>query len=423
MAFTTWLGEVNPTWDVVPASVLFAERSEKSKSDDVHLTPSQKLGVLPQDEYVERTGAQVVRNRLGAGNMKHVEPGDFISHLRSFQGGLEFSALSGKVSNAYTVLSPRKTIVDRYYRYLFKSSLFVEGLGNLTDQLRDGQTINFARLAQFGLPLPDLETQRAIADYLDRETAEIDAMMADLEKMETLLTERRDATVEKLLLGGGTPELEGLPEGWTRTTLGTVFSFHNGDRGVHYPRPEEIKDEGIPFINAGDLINGSVDLEGCKRVSPEKYAQMGGAKLQRGDILFCLRGSLGKWGLMESDGGSLASSLCALRNERTDLVDVRYIAHAMSTRVISLQIWFNESGSAQPNLGAEQVARFRVPLPPLEEQHRIVDVIDRETAEIDAMLADITELRDLLAERRAALIAAAVTGQIDIPAAEETTHA
>ena len=95
----------------------------------------------------------------------------------------------------------------------------------------------------------------------------------------------------------------------------------------------------------------------------------------------------------------------------------------MSTRVISLQIWFNESGSAQPNLGAEQVARFRVPLPPLEEQHRIVDVIDRETAEIDDMLADITELRELLAERRAAVIAAAVTGQIDIPTAEEPTHA
>lgn len=312
---------------------------------------------------------------------------------------------------------------DRQARYLAyalvaaRETLEVRGNGTTFSE------ISSAALGQIRIPVPPLEIQNAIADYLDRETAEIDAMTADLDELETLLIERRRGTVETILLGGGTTTLQSLPEDWSRTTLGTVFSFHNGDRGVNYPRPEDISDEGIPFINAGDLINGTVDLEGCKRVSPEKYAQMGGAKLQRGDILFCLRGSLGKWGLMESDGGSLASSLCALRNERPDLVDVRYIAHAMSTRVISLQIWFNESGSAQPNLGAEQVARFRVPLPPFEEQHRIVDEIDRETAEIDAMLSDITELRDLLAERRAAVIAAAVTGQIDIPAAEETTHA
>ena len=322
------------------------------------------------------------------------------------------------IDNNMLALIPGPQVHDRYLTYACS-------LIDVATLERSGPvpTLDVEGLRQIRIPLPDLETQRAIADYLDHETAEIDAMSADLDEMESLLTERRGATVEKLLLGGGTPELEGLPEGWSRTTLGAVFSFHNGDRGVHYPRPEEIKDEGIPFINAGDLINGSVDLEGCKRVSPEKYAQMGGAKLRRGDILFCLRGSLGKRGLMESDGGSLASSLCALRNERPDFVDARYIAHAMSTRVLSLQIWFNESGSAQPNLGAEQVARFRVPLPPLEEQHRIVDEIDRETAEIDAMLADITELRDLLTERRAAVIAAAVTGQIDIPTAEEPTHA
>lgn len=354
-------------------------------------------------------------------------PGDVvISTVRTYLRAV--AAVPKKTNNlvfstGFCVVRPRPDVADsRFIHYLLVSDRVIDEI--VADSTGTSYpATSAAKISRLKVPAPSLEKQRAIADYLDRETAEIDAMTADLEKMETLLTERRDATVEKLLLGGGTPELEGLPEGWTRTTLGTVFSFHNGDRGVHYPRPEEIKDEGIPFINAGDLINGSVDLEGCKRVSPEKYAQMGGAKLQRGDILFCLRGSLGKWGLMESDGGSLASSLCALRNERTDLVDVRYIAHAMSTRVISLQIWFNESGSAQPNLGAEQVARFRVPLPPLEEQHRIVDVIDRETAEIDDMLADITELRELLAERRAAVIAAAVTGQIDIPTAEEPTHA
>lgn len=397
---------------------LVVEREEKTVDDSFEPLSVGQMGVTPQLESVARpkdpTGRKIVRK------------GDIVINSRSDRRGASgVSGLEGAVSVVYSVMSPKTDALDpRFAGHLLKSDMFQDtfylaGVGIVDDLW----TTNFNRMSSIRVPLPPLRIQRAIADYLDRETAEIDAMTADLDELETLLIERRRGTVETILLGGGTTTLQSLPEDWSRTTLGTVFSFHNGDRGVNYPRPEDISDEGIPFINAGDLINGTVDLEGCKRVSPEKYAQMGGAKLQRGDILFCLRGSLGKWGLMESDGGSLASSLCALRNERPDLVDVRYIAHAMSTRVISLQIWFNESGSAQPNLGAEQVARFRVPLPPFEEQHRIVDEIDRETAEIDAMLSDITELRDLLAERRAAVIAAAVTGQIDIPAAEETTHA
>ena len=81
-----------------------------------------------------------------------------------------------------------------------------------------------------------------------------------------------------------------------------------------------------------------------------------------------------------------------------------------------------ERSGPVPTLDLGGLRQHRVPLPPLEEQHRIVDEIARETSEIDAMLADITELRDLLAERRAVVIAATVTGQIDIPAAEETIH-
>lgn len=423
MAIHGWLGPIAAGW---PTAALWTV-GKRSKTKN-HGLQEKNLLSLSYGNVVKRD----IADRSGLVPESYetyqiVEPGDVIfrfTDLQNDQRSLRSALVDerGIMTSAYINFRPNANIImPSFLAYFMRATDQAKVFYEMGSGVR--QTLNYEEFARLQVPLPSLAIQRAIADYLDRETAEIDAMMADLEKMETLLTERRDATVEKLLLGGGTPELEGLPEGWTRTTLGTVFSFHNGDRGVHYPRPEEIKDEGIPFINAGDLINGSVDLEGCKRVSPEKYAQMGGAKLQRGDILFCLRGSLGKWGLMESDGGSLASSLCALRNERTDLVDVRYIAHAMSTRVISLQIWFNESGSAQPNLGAEQVARFRVPLPPLEEQHRIVDVIDRETAEIDDMLADITELRELLAERRAAVIAAAVTGQIDIPTAEEPTHA
>lgn len=103
-----WLGEIPSHWAVVPAKALFSLRAEKALPNDIHLTPSQKFGVLPQVEYMEITGSRVVLNLTESGQMKHVEQNDFVSHLRSFQGGLELSRVRGKVSGAYTVLKPRR---------------------------------------------------------------------------------------------------------------------------------------------------------------------------------------------------------------------------------------------------------------------------------------------------------------------------
>lgn len=178
-----WLGSVPTAWEIVPARALFGERKGRSAVSDVHLTPSQKYGVLPQEEYMKITGNKVVLNLTGADNMRHVEAGDYVSHLRSFQGGLEYAGIPGKVSAAYTVLKPKVTLDSRFFRYLFKSDLYVQALQTTTDQLRDGQSIRYPQFSQISLPQPPLEEQRAIADYLDRETAQIDAFIAKNENL------------------------------------------------------------------------------------------------------------------------------------------------------------------------------------------------------------------------------------------------
>lgn len=410
MPFITWLRSVNPDWNLVPANVLFAERSEKSGAEDVHLTPSQKLGVLPQAEYVERTGAQVVRNRTGAENMKHVEPGDFISHLRSFQGGLEYSALAGKVSNAYTVITPRVDLVDGYYRYLFKSSLFIEGLGNITDQLRDGQTINFARFSQFGLPLPDLETQRAIADYLDRETAEIDAMSADLDEMEALLTERRKTAITSAFTSRkATAPLWKFAE-ISPSTPG-INGLENGD--------------DVTFIPLEDVWPNqkAVDF----RVVPWESSLKSYTHFQSGDVL------LPKVTPTVTHGRAMVANVTtALGVATSEIYTLRPYTHTnpewLALFLTSLT-FLDEAGESVFGTGGlkristQFVQSFPAPDMNRSEQDTLVENLVQETTQIDVMLADITELRDLLAERRVAIIAAAVTGQIDIPIHEEATHA
>ena len=120
-----WLGVVPNDWDIVRPKVIFRDRREKSTSIDTHLTPSQKYGLLPQKEYMELSGSRVVLNLTGSDNMKHVEAGDFVIHLRSFQGGIEYSPYSGKVSNAYTILEPSSRIYFGYFKHVLKSTGFI----------------------------------------------------------------------------------------------------------------------------------------------------------------------------------------------------------------------------------------------------------------------------------------------------------
>lgn len=188
-------------WDWAPAGVVMKERSEKSNNHDEHLTPSQKYGVVSQKEYMEITGNRVVLNLSGQDNMKHVEPGDFIIHLRSFQGGIELSEIKGKVSNAYTVLSPTQHCNKNFYKWFMKSSFLIDNLVTLTDQLRDGQSINYSRFSRLSLPLPSLDEQQRIADFLDKETDEIDALIEDSTRLRDLLLKRRQVLITEVVTG------------------------------------------------------------------------------------------------------------------------------------------------------------------------------------------------------------------------------
>ena len=230
-----WLPALPSGWAAVPAKSLFSLRSEKSRPDDVHLTPSQKYGVIPQSEYMEITGSRVVLNLVGADNMKHVEPGDFVIHLRSFQGGVEFNQHRGKVSAAYTVLTPTPLAEPRFFRWLLKSERYIQALQVSVDQLRDGQSIRYGDFAKIDLPLAPPDVQRRIADYLDRETATIDALIERQASLKTKLMEFREQLISHLTAEGldagvelvetGADWLTQVPRHWQIVSARRLFTL------------------------------------------------------------------------------------------------------------------------------------------------------------------------------------------------------
>ena len=126
---TNWVSQIPIHWEMVFSKKLFAERKDKAFPDDEQLTASQKYGIITQREFMEREQRRVTVVMKGDDILKHVGKGDFVISMRSFQGGLEYSYVEGKISSAYVMLIPRsEKVYDEYFKWLLKSRPYIKAL-------------------------------------------------------------------------------------------------------------------------------------------------------------------------------------------------------------------------------------------------------------------------------------------------------
>lgn len=196
-----WLGEIPARWRVTRSKNLFKLRNVRALPEDEQLTASQQYGVIPQSEFMAREGRRVVQVITGAEILKHVEAHDFVISMRSFQGGIEWSPYAGSISSAYVVLAPSEEVWHPFFVHLFKSKRYIQALQSTSDLVRDGQALRFENFVQVPLPVvPELE-QRAIAAFLDRETARIDALVSKVHEAIDRLKELRTALISAAVTG------------------------------------------------------------------------------------------------------------------------------------------------------------------------------------------------------------------------------
>ncbi|MFC5469282.1 restriction endonuclease subunit S [Cohnella suwonensis] len=182
---------------------------------------------------------------------------------------------------------------------------------------------------------------------------------------------------------------------WERVRLGDVCDFINGDRGKNYPTADEFIVEGIPFINAGHISNNAIDFSDMNYISEEKYNKLGSGKLINNDIVYCLRGSLGKHAIVSINSGAIASSLVIIR-PNTAIISSKYLTYCMDSIQFIEQQKKANNGSSQPNLSAKSVKLFEVPLPLLDEQNHITDALDIAAKLLSLRKEQLAELDNLI---------------------------
>src|SRR5699024_3316847 len=177
-----------------------------------------------------------------------------------------------------------------------------------------------------------------------------------------------------------------IPESWKWVRLGEVSTLLNGDRGKNYPGKKYWVDEGIPFINAGTLNSQYLSMDNMSFIPEERFELLSNGFVEKNDIIYCLRGSLGKVSInRDFDKGAIASSVVIIRSIGN--INVEYLYYLFVSDYAKDLIQKVDSGTAQPNLSALNVSKYVIPLPPLSEQHCIVEKIDEIMAICDQMEA------------------------------------
>lgn len=319
------------------------------------------------------------------------------------------------------VISPKDIRLGKFIFYCLQSyelQLQCDVFSNSNTQKNLGMTT----IDNLTFPYPSIYEAEKISQFLDHETAKIDHLIEKQQQLIELLKEKRQAVISHAVTKGLDPNvpmkdsgvewLGEVPERWDIVKLSQIAVAFNGDRGANYPSGNDFVDEGIYFISANEVINAKVITETASRITQKKYDELGGLKIKKGDIIYCLRGAgVGKNGICDFDEGTVSSSLMGIRSIK---LDPDYLVLLLNSSAELQQRSVLVNGSVSPNLSAENVIGYKFAIPAVDEQIEIKKSIELRVNKIEILLSNAEQAIQLMQERRTALISAAVTGKIDV---------
>lgn len=356
-----------------------------------------------------------------------VRQGDIIvSTVRTYLEAIAPISLEfdGKIaSTGFAVLRP-KYLLSGFAKYALRARHFIDSVVARSTGV-SYPAINSSELIDIKIVVPSLKEQQTIASFLDYETARIDRLIAQQQRLIELLKEKRQAVISHAVTKGLNPDapmkdsgvewIGQVPEHWQCVPFGLLVS--RADLGGNYLGGQE--ENGIPFLKMGNLGRGCIVLD--KLECLEEGSSFDDAhRLSMGDFLFNTRNSLDLVGKVAVWHDELEFALY-----NSNLLRVRFKKDFISSPDF-MGFVFNSSGAlgwlALLAKGTTSVAAIYykdlrsmvVPIPPVDEQNAISSFISKCLSRLDTLEEKAIQSINLMNERRTALISAAVTGKIDL---------
>jgi type I restriction enzyme S subunit len=421
-----WLGEVPEHWEVISIKWLSPVQRGASPrpiddpkyfDEDGEYAWVRIADVSASDGVLRETTQKL--SVLGSSLSVKIAPGELFVSIAGTVGKPCISEIKACIHDGF-VYFPRLKINPKLLYRIFESETCYGGLGKWGTQLN----LNTDTIGSIRVALPPQKELSLVLSFLDRETAKIDALIAEQQRLIELLKEKRQSVISHAVTKGLSPNapmkdsgiewLGEVPEHWEIQKFSRCAFFQEGP-GL---RNWQFTQDGIRVICVTNITEFGVNFSSYEKfISIDEYQTIyKHFTVSKGDLLLSSSGnSWGKVAEFESDEIAILNTSTIRVNEISSRLIIRsYIKWLLVSGGTREQLGQFMTGSCQPNFGPTHLSRLFVAFPPSDEQQTITAFLDSETAKLDTLTAEAKTAITLLQERRTALISAAVTGKIDV---------
>lgn len=417
--------EIPDTWKEVPNRYLFEYHSVKvgEKWKDYQLLSLTTGGVKEKD--INASGGKVPDSY---DKYQTVEPGDMIFCLFDLDVSAVFSGLShhyGMITSAYEVVRPNYKILnqnfsDFWFQYVFTNRYYKMYSKNIRF------TIGSDMFKAISTPIPPMEQQCMIADFLNRKTAEIDLLIEIENQQIEKLKEYKQAVITEAVTRGLDKDaplkdsfvewIGKIPEGWNTIKI-KFTSWLKGRIGWDGLKSGEFIEEGPYLITGTDFIDGGINWDTCVHISEERFMEDELLHIYENDLLITKDGTIGKLAIVKDcpEKVSLNSGVMIIRNTTKWKYLDKYLYYILSSEQFYLWYGLSQSGNSTiKHLYQGQFYDFEFTYPDLNEQKKISDYLDEKCADIDKLIEIKKQKINQLDEYKKSLIYEYVTGKKEV---------
>jgi type I restriction enzyme S subunit len=311
-----------------------------------------------------------------------------------------------------------KPETDRHFLNYWIQSLDCQTQIGLYRQVTAQPVLNMGQLANFVVPVPSPPKQRAIAAFLDRETARIDELIVKHGRLLSATEHKATRTISDLVTRGvkknalmretGIPWIGMVPAHWEVLPMKREWTVIDCKH-----KTATYVDEGIPIVSTTEVKPGRLDLGSTRLTSFKEYLDLSeGRTTMRGDIIYSRNASVGSAAYVDTDQHfCMGQDVCLITSLRHNQL---FLTYQLNSRVVLSQVDMMTVGATFKRINVQQIKNIVVTCPPRGEQDEIASRADETAAEIGRARRTFSRVMARLQERRQALITAAVTGQIEV---------
>ena len=355
-------------WEQRKGKSIFYSKSNKDFPELTVLSATQDKGMIPRSS----TGIDIKYEKKSLRGYKKIEPGDFVVHLRSFQGGFAYSDLTGIVSPAYTVFTFKQPEMfnNYFWKEKFTSYNFIQLLKKVTYGVRDGRSISYSDFLTLNEKFPVKVEQTKIADLFKI----IDNLITLQQRKLALLKQLKKGFLQKMFADKDSKQpilrFKGFHDDWEQRKLSKVKDVRDGTHDS--PKYHE---KGFPLITSKNLTPSGVDFSDASLIDEHDYQEINKRSLvEIHDILFGMIGTIGNPVIVKKSGFAIKN--VALIKHGGNLSNY-FLLNLLNSPIFAKYINKENAGGTQKFLSLSIIRNFRFLAPGSDEQNKIGNMFEQ----------------------------------------------